>query len=69
MCVCVQDRDAPESVHLEYQNVAFDARLAEDDTEPDVIGLIDQPGADGFSLDSSPLFQVPVICLWLYGKN
>ncbi|XP_071544014.1 FRAS1-related extracellular matrix protein 2-like [Panulirus ornatus] len=52
------DKGAPDSVHLEYHNVGFDARLAADDPDPDIIALINQPAADGFSLDSSPLFQV-----------
>nr|XP_045612860.1 FRAS1-related extracellular matrix protein 2-like isoform X2 [Procambarus clarkii] len=51
------DRGAPETVSQEYLNVGFNARLAIDDPEPDVIRLLNQPGADGFSLDSSPLFQ------------
>ncbi|XP_068203768.1 FRAS1-related extracellular matrix protein 2-like [Palaemon carinicauda] len=52
------DKDDPESVRLEYENIGFNARLAEDDPEPDVIRLLNEPGADGFSLDPTPLFQV-----------
>ncbi|XP_042885608.1 FRAS1-related extracellular matrix protein 2-like, partial [Penaeus japonicus] len=52
------DKGAPDSVKFEYQGKAFNARLAVEDAEPDVIALLNQPGADGFSLDSTPLFEV-----------
>ncbi|XP_037791423.1 FRAS1-related extracellular matrix protein 2-like [Penaeus monodon] len=52
------DKGAPDSVKFEYQGKAFNARLAVEDGEPDVIALLNQPGADGFSLDSTPLFEV-----------
>lgn len=65
-----QDKGAPDSVKFEYQGKAFNARLAVEDGELDVIALLNQPGADGFSLDSTPLFEVPgcfdtlfVVCL------
>ncbi|XP_063592576.1 FRAS1-related extracellular matrix protein 2-like [Penaeus indicus] len=51
------DKGAPDSVKFEYQGKAFNARLAVEDGEPDVIALLNQPGADGFSLDSTPLFE------------
>lgn len=43
---------------FEYQGKVFNARLAVEDAQPDVIALLNQPGADGFSLDSTPLFEV-----------
>ncbi|XP_051896776.1 FRAS1-related extracellular matrix protein 3 [Pristis pectinata] len=52
----VLDKAQPESQTLVFGNVLFDARLAVD--VPDAIPLVKQPGSDGFSLASAPLFQV-----------
>lgn len=52
------DREAPASVQLYYKEEKFNAHLADHDPHPDVVVLQQQPDADGFSLDSSPLFQV-----------
>lgn len=51
-----QDKAQPESQAPVFGNVLFDARLAVD--VPDAIPLVKEPGSDGFSLASAPLFQV-----------
>uniref|UniRef100_A0A672GUA3 FRAS1-related extracellular matrix protein 2-like n=1 Tax=Salarias fasciatus TaxID=181472 RepID=A0A672GUA3_SALFA len=50
------DKAQPETQARAFGSVAFNALLAVDD--PAALALVRQPGADGFRMDSSPLFQV-----------
>uniref|UniRef100_A0A3P8SR40 FRAS1 related extracellular matrix 2b n=1 Tax=Amphiprion percula TaxID=161767 RepID=A0A3P8SR40_AMPPE len=50
------DKAQPETQAQSFGNVAFSAFLAVDD--PGALALVRQPGADGFRMDSSALFQV-----------
>ncbi|GCB80094.1 hypothetical protein scyTo_0018014 [Scyliorhinus torazame] len=52
----ILDRAQPESQAPTFGNVPFDAKLAID--APDALPLVKQPGSDGFSFASAPLFQV-----------
>ncbi|XP_067889545.1 FRAS1-related extracellular matrix protein 3 [Heterodontus francisci] len=52
----ILDKAQPESQAPVFGNVPFDARLAID--VPDALPLVKQPGSDGFSFASAPLFQV-----------
>ncbi|XP_076321017.1 FRAS1-related extracellular matrix protein 2-like [Tachypleus tridentatus] len=58
------DRGSPSTVKNHFRNVSFNAVLAVDDVEPEVANLKNQPGADGFRFDSSPLFQVSSGTQW-----
>lgn len=53
---CLKDKAQPETQATSFGNVLFNARLAVDD--PEAILLVNQPGSDGFKVDSTPLFQV-----------
>ncbi|XP_028275656.1 FRAS1-related extracellular matrix protein 2b [Parambassis ranga] len=50
------DKAQPETQARSFGNVAFNAFLAVDD--PGALALVRQPGADGFRMDSTGLFQV-----------
>uniref|UniRef100_A0A8C5EMK9 FRAS1-related extracellular matrix protein 2-like n=2 Tax=Gouania willdenowi TaxID=441366 RepID=A0A8C5EMK9_GOUWI len=50
------DKAQPETQARSFGDVAFNALLAVDD--PGALALVRQPGADGFRMDSTPLFQV-----------
>ncbi|KAM9318366.1 FRAS1-related extracellular matrix protein 2b [Pholidichthys leucotaenia] len=50
------DKAQPETQAQSFGDVAFSAFLAVDD--PSALALVRQPGADGFRMDSMPLFQV-----------
>ncbi|XP_034556200.1 FRAS1-related extracellular matrix protein 2b [Notolabrus celidotus] len=50
------DKAQPETQARSFGDVAFNAFLAVDDAG--ALGLVRQPGSDGFRLDSSALFQV-----------
>ncbi|XP_061537316.1 FRAS1-related extracellular matrix protein 2b [Phycodurus eques] len=50
------DKAQPEGQARSFGNVAFGALLAVDD--PAALALVRQPGSDGFSMDSTALFQV-----------
>eukprot|EP00062_Callorhinchus_milii_P013911 gi/632962602/ref/XP_007897409.1/ PREDICTED: FRAS1-related extracellular matrix protein 3 [Callorhinchus milii] len=52
----ILDKAQPETQATGFGSVPFDAKLAID--VPDALSLVKQPGSDGFSLASSPLFQV-----------
>ena len=52
----VQDKEQPDTEDVDLNSVPFNAMLAIDD--PNAAELADQPGADGFKMDSTPLFQV-----------
>ncbi|KAM4807701.1 FRAS1-related extracellular matrix protein 3 [Rhinophrynus dorsalis] len=52
----ILDKAQPETQARLFGNVPFDARLAID--SPDALPLAKQPGSDGFSISSAPLFQV-----------
>ncbi|XP_077574702.1 FRAS1-related extracellular matrix protein 3 [Stigmatopora nigra] len=52
----ILDRAQPETQATAFGDVAFEATLAYD-TEG-ALALVKQPGSDGFTLSSSPLFQV-----------
>lgn len=54
--VVLQDKAQPETQASSFGDVSFKATLAQD--TPGALPLIRQPGSDGFSLSSSPLFQV-----------
>ena len=51
-----KDKAQPETQATSFGNVLFNAKLAMDD--PEAILLVNQPGSDGFKVDSMPLFQV-----------
>lgn len=53
-----QDKAQPETQATVFGDVAFKATLAHD--TPGGLPLVRQPGSDGFTLSSSPLFQVGV---------
>lgn len=53
---CLKDKAQPETQITSFGNVLFNAKLAVDD--PEAILLVNQPGSDGFKVDSRPLFQV-----------
>lgn len=59
-CVVLQDKAQPETQATAFGDVGFKATLAQD--TPGGLTLVKQPGSDGFSLSSSPLFQV---CIFL----
>ena len=52
-----QDKEQPDTEDDNLNSVPFNAVLAIDD--PSAASLAEQPGADGFRMDSTPLFQVP----------
>ncbi|KAF6724623.1 FRAS1-related extracellular matrix protein 2 [Oryzias melastigma] len=52
----ILDKAQPETQASSFGDVSFKATLAQD--TPGALPLIRQPGSDGFSLSSSPLFQV-----------
>lgn len=52
----LQDKGAPFSVVEKFRDIPFKATLAVDD--PEAVQLVRQPGADGFSLNCQPIFQV-----------
>ncbi|XP_076467569.1 extracellular matrix protein 3-like [Babylonia areolata] len=52
----ILDKGAPFTEVENFQDVPFQALLASDD--PSALSLFTQPGADGFSMDCRPLFQV-----------
>ncbi|KAK7166140.1 hypothetical protein R3I93_006042 [Phoxinus phoxinus] len=52
----ILDKAQPETQATTFGNVQFDARLALD--TPEALPLVRQTGSDGFTLSSSPLFQV-----------
>ncbi|KAM5311565.1 FRAS1-related extracellular matrix protein 2 [Glossophaga mutica] len=58
----IVDKAQPETQATSFGNVLFNARLAEDD--PEAVLLVNQPGSDGFKVDSTPLFQVAVGREW-----
>lgn len=51
-----QDKAQPETQATVFGDVSFKATLAQD--APGGLPLVRQPGSDGFTLSSSPLFQV-----------
>lgn len=52
----LQDKGAPHTCAEDFRDVKFNAQLAADDEF--AVDLVQQSGADGFSMDSQPLFQV-----------
>lgn len=56
MLVILQDKAQPETQAKAFGDVPFKATLAHE--TPGALPLVKQPGADGFTLSSSPLFQV-----------
>ncbi|XP_059902249.1 FRAS1-related extracellular matrix protein 3 [Gadus macrocephalus] len=52
----ILDKAQPETQASVFGDVSFQATLAQD--TPGAIPLVRQPGSDGFTLSSSPLFQV-----------
>uniref|UniRef100_A0AAR2KAS0 Cadherin domain-containing protein n=1 Tax=Pygocentrus nattereri TaxID=42514 RepID=A0AAR2KAS0_PYGNA len=50
------DKAQPETQARTFGSISFNALLAVDD--PQALALVRQPGSDGFSLDSTALFQV-----------
>ncbi|XP_018591126.2 FRAS1-related extracellular matrix protein 3 isoform X2 [Scleropages formosus] len=52
----ILDKAQPETQATVFGNIRFDASLAVD--TPGALTLVRQPGSDGFTLSSSPLFQV-----------
>lgn len=63
-----QDKAQPETQATVFGDVAFKATLAQD--TPGGLPLVRQPGSDGFTLSSSPLFQVGVsLCAQLHNSE
>lgn len=58
-CVVLQDKAQPETQASAFGDVAFKATLAQDTAG--ALPLVRQPGSDGFTLSSSPLFQVCIV--------
>ncbi|XP_012790681.2 FRAS1-related extracellular matrix protein 2 [Sorex araneus] len=58
----IVDKAQPETQTTSFGNVLFNAKLAMDD--PEAILLVNQPGSDGFKVDSTPLFQVALGREW-----
>ncbi|XP_055982229.1 FRAS1-related extracellular matrix protein 2 [Sorex fumeus] len=58
----IVDKAQPETQATSFGNVLFNAKLAMDD--PEAILLVNQPGSDGFKVDSTPLFQVALGREW-----
>ncbi|KFO26836.1 FRAS1-related extracellular matrix protein 2 [Fukomys damarensis] len=58
----IVDKAQPETQATSFGNVLFNAKLAVDD--PEAILLVNQPGSDGFKVDSTPLFQVALGREW-----
>nr|XP_020040117.1 FRAS1-related extracellular matrix protein 2 [Castor canadensis] len=58
----IVDKAQPETQATSFGNVLFNAKLAVDD--PEAIVLVNQPGSDGFKVDSTPLFQVALGREW-----
>lgn len=56
LCDVLQDKAQPETQATAFGDVSFKATLAQD--TPGGLLLVQQPGSDGFTLSSSPLFQV-----------
>lgn len=56
-----QDRLAPFTVDRDLNGVPLTAKLAEDEG---ALTLIKQPGADGFVIDTEPLFKVRIVQLY-----
>lgn len=52
----LKDKAQPETQATSFGNILFNAKLAADD--PEATPLVNQPGSDGFKVDSTPLFQV-----------
>ncbi|KAM4603610.1 FRAS1-related extracellular matrix protein 3 [Polymixia lowei] len=52
----ILDKAQPETQATVFGDVSFGATLAQD--TPGALPLVKQPGSDGFTLSSSPLFQV-----------
>ena len=52
----MQDKGAPFTEVENFQDVPFQSLLASED--PSALDLVKQAGADGFSMDCRPLFQV-----------
>ncbi|EPQ05541.1 FRAS1-related extracellular matrix protein 2 [Myotis brandtii] len=57
-----QDKAQPETQATSFGNILFNAKLAADD--PEATLLVNQPGSDGFKVDSTPLFQVALGREW-----
>ena len=58
----MQDKAQPETQASVFGDVSFQATLAQD--TPGGLPLVRQPGSDGFTLSSSPLFQV-----WMHYRH
>ncbi|CAM1309444.1 FREM2 (predicted) [Pycnogonum litorale] len=52
------DKTSPDSVVKNFRGIPFNAVLAVDDPQDDTHLLLNQPGSDGFHLDSDALFKV-----------
>ena len=53
-----QDREQPETVDTHLSKVPFDAKFA--DEELNTTNFSEDPGSDGFVMNSAPLFEVRV---------
>ncbi|CAK6442941.1 unnamed protein product [Pipistrellus nathusii] len=58
----IVDKAQPETQATSFGNILFNAKLAADD--PEATPLVNQPGSDGFKVDSTPLFQVALGREW-----
>ncbi|KAF5911534.1 hypothetical protein HPG69_018698 [Diceros bicornis minor] len=58
----IVDKAQPETQATSFGNILFNAKLAVDD--PEALLLVNQPGSDGFKVDSTPLFQVALGREW-----
>ncbi|XP_060078834.1 extracellular matrix protein 3-like [Ylistrum balloti] len=58
----ILDLRDPHTVEESFDGIPFNARMARND--PSARDLLQQPGADGFSVDTKPLFQVDPGRMW-----
>ncbi|XP_021508034.1 FRAS1-related extracellular matrix protein 2 [Meriones unguiculatus] len=58
----IVDKAQPETQATSFGDILFNAKLAVDD--PEAVLLVNQPGSDGFKVDSTPLFQVALGREW-----
>ena len=52
----LQDREEPSSVDKHLSDVPFEAKFAEEETN--ATEFSEDPGSDGFVMNSAPLFEV-----------
>lgn len=56
---CEQDREEPETTDKNLGNVPFEAKFAQEEIVAS--NFSEDPGCDGFVMNSAPLFEVELI--------